>query len=322
MPTEPRPLQVFPAEVTATDPENRVISVKFLGLAEIGNNVIVLNDSGNYSFPRVGERGLVLDAYPYYYYLGKIEYRYKEQIEGAVDRISKVNINAKKVAGGETWIGSVIKKAWLYIANSGNFSLMNGLNDGLKYFAQSRFLRLAAGVVNLVGSGAYVAFGSVIRDIPGVGKTPIPSDIPTIPSVEGLIDIVYNNLKLARLHIGHVMNTTLGTPEISSFGTRLRAILEVATGGVTLAVLKMDETGNIELSTVPTGKVMLNGNPVGGIMLSGLGSAFSGVLGEKLTSYLLAHTHGSPAGNTSPPLPVAGFAATLTDLLSTMVKLN
>lgn len=313
-PGQEQPVLIQRGIVKSTIPEKRIITVKYLGSDREKQGVIVVTDPGSYSFPSVEDVVLLLEAESYVYCIGKIEYSYEDKIEGST--------KAKKVAGGETWIGSVIKKVWLYIANSGNFSLMNGLNDGLKYFAQSRFLRLAAGVVNLVGSGAEASFGSVIRDIPGIGKTPIPSDIPTIPSVEGLIDIVYNNLKLARLHIGHVMDTTLGVAEISSFGTRLRAILEVATGGVTLAVLKMDETGNIELSTVPTGKVMLNGNPVGGIMLSGLGSAFSGVLGEKLTSYLLAHTHGSPAGNTSPPLPVAGFAATLTDLLSTMVKLN
>ena len=200
---------------------------------------------------------------------------------------------------------------------------MNALNDGIKYFKQSRFLRIAGGVVSLVGNGAYIAFGTVMRDIPLQGKTPIPGDVATIPSVEGLIQLLYNNIKLARFHIGHVADTALGVIEMGSFGTRLRALLEVCNPtGIPIAVLKMDEAGNIELSAVPPGKVMFNGNPVGGVMLSGLGSAYSAVLGEKAVQVMLNHIHPSPAGNTGPMLPLAGFLATLTDILSKMVKLN
>lgn len=318
--------------VKSVVPEDRVIDVNYLGSDRGKQGVIIVTDPGSYSCPRVGDAVLILETDPYAYCIGKIEYNYAQKIAGEYPikmtdkdkEAEKVTLpKAKKVEGGETWIGSVIKKAWFYIANSGNFSVMNGLNDGLKYFAQSRFLRLAGGVVNLVGSGAYIAFGSVMRDIPLQGKTPIPGDIPTIPSVEGLINLLYNNIKLARFHIGHVMDTVLGVAEISSFASRLRCLIEVANpAGIPIAVLKMDEAGNIELSAVTPGKVMLNGNPVNGILLSGLGSAFSSVLGEKLIQVLLNHIHGAPAGNTGSMLPVAGVDVALTDILSKMVKLN
>jgi len=54
--------------------------------------------------------------------------------------------------------------------------------------------------------------------------------------------------------LGYVKDTTLGVDEISSFGSRLRGILEVTVGPVPLASLKIDEVSNIELTSM-TGKL-------------------------------------------------------------------
>lgn len=284
-PAEWPQVKLFMAEVKSTDPENRMVDVSLLGLAESYSGVIVVNDSNSYSFPKVGDRGIIIQSGQYSYYLGKIEFRFKDKLDGKVkDKTTGTVLKPKHVRGGETWIGNLARRAWMEISNSGNFSLMNGLNDGLKYFKKSRFLRLAGGAVNLVGNGAYVAFGSVMRDLPGVGKTPIPGETGT--SIEGLINLAISGLRLARFHIGNVMDTTLGTPELGSWGARLRAILEVCTAGVPIAWLKVDESGNIEIKSTAT-NIAIEGGPAALVQLGGL-SATEPII--KGSSYISTET--------------------------------
>jgi len=262
---------IQPASVISTTPEHHLINVKWIGFEGKVSNVVVLNDPGNFSFPRYGDIVLVLEVRGNAYCLGKIEYDYKNKIAGMPDPTTKKKIKAKKVLDGETWIGSLLTRTWLYIANSGNFSLANGLTDGFKYYKQSRFLRIGSATISLIGHGLNGAFGSVMRDIPGKGRTPIPSDFPLVPSIEALIDLTHNMIKLARFHIGHVMDTTLGIPEVGSYGGRLRALLQTYNAvGVPAAKLAFDELGNVELVSSLT-NLMLNATAL--IQLGGLSAA-------------------------------------------------
>jgi hypothetical protein len=311
-------LKAYLAEITATDPENRLVNVKWLGLAEGKEGVTVLAPVGNYSFPKVGDRGVVIQIGTFDIFIGKIEYNYVKQIAGDVkDALTKSVLLAKKVLDGEVFLSNLPQRAWLYISNTGGFSLMNGLGDGLRYFASNRLLRLGGMALRADTFSAITKIGAVFRNLPSQGNTVIPSDVVTIPAVEGLIDLVVNGLRLARLHIGHIKNS-LGVDELGSWGARLRALIEVCNpAGTPLAVFKIDEIGNIEIASTSTA-VMLNGMPVAGILLGGLAASQSAVLGEALLRWLNTHTH--PTGTGPSGVPITPVTAA--EILSQKVKIG
>ena len=317
---------IYTVTVVSTNPEHRTVKVQIHGTERYLEDVIVITDSGSFSFPSVGDFGLVIGDDVRSYFIGKIEFGYKDKIDGKLrDKSTGAKILAKLVNDGEIYIGNLIKRCWLSISSGGDFSLLNGLNEGIKYFRSLRFLRLASMFIHLLGNGVNVYFGSVARDIPGAGKTVIPSDAgPTIPAIEAFIDLFIEPLKtrLARFHIGHIKNS-LGVDEFGSLGGRLRGILEVCNqAGVTIASLKMDEVGNIELTALPPGKLVLDGSPESGILLGGLGAVQSAAFGDLLINWLLNHTHSTPVGPSGVPIQVPGFSTTLSELLSKKVKIG
>jgi len=312
--------------VVATNLEDRLLRVQVHGTERHIDDVIMVTDPGSFSFPRKYDQGLVIEDDVRSFYVGKIEFGFKDKVDGNVqDKETGVNILAKLVKEGEIYLSNLTKRVWLNISRSGDFSLMNGLGEGLRYFRQYRFLRLTSMFTNILNNGVNVFLGSVVRDIPAVGKQVIPSDAgPTIPSIEALINVFIEPLKirLARLHLGHVKND-LGIDEFGSFGARVRGIMEVCNpAGVSMASLKFDEAGNIELSSLPPGTVMIDGNVISGILLGGFGAVQSAVYGDLLVSWLLAHTHNSSVGPTSVPQLTPGFSAALTELLSKKVKIG
>lgn len=305
---------VEPARVEASDIINRTIDIKLLHSDLGAQRAIPVMDFGNYSFPKAGDFVLALISgidNPVYC-IGKIDYGYKEKVDGkAIDQQTKSTVIAKAVKEGEIFIGNLVKRMWLHMAPNGDFSLMNGLSEGINYIKNIRFLQLSGIAVQALGSGSVFNVGAVARDIPSTGKTIIPSDAPLIPAIEGMIDLVVGVLRLARFHIGHIKNA-LGVDELGSWGARLRAIIEVCAPGVPLAVLKMDEIGNIELSST-MGVTMLNGMPGRGILLGGLGAAHPVAYGDTLLQWIRTHTHGTGVGPSSVPNEVA----TLTDAVHT-----
>lgn len=252
-PGEAKPIWGTIAIVKAVSAENRHVDVKYVGSDRGKSSVVVVTDPGSLSFPKVGDYVLIISVDEVDYCLGKVEYQFATKLEEADPK-------PRKVEGGETFLTNLAKRTWLYLANSGNFSLMNGLNDGLKYFSKSRVLRLAGYALSLVGFGTRINFGSVTRNIPGAGSTTIPSDVVTIPAVEALIDLTVNKIPVALFHIGQIFtNTATPAPIPSSWGGRLRALLQVFNaGGLPAASLQMDEVGNVELSSL-LANVMLNG---------------------------------------------------------------
>ena len=75
-------LQLLPARVMSTDEDNRTLVVKFDGTGRTVNQVRVINDYGSYSFPKESDRILIIYDGIYSYCIGKLEYGYKEKIEG------------------------------------------------------------------------------------------------------------------------------------------------------------------------------------------------------------------------------------------------
>ena len=314
---------IVPVKVSSVNSEKRLVGVQYLGTERGSDRVIVVTPPGNYSMPKIGDTGLVIsteDERKYYvgtYFHGYADYLEKGKIR---DKDTGIGLLSKQAEEGEIFISSLARRVWMLISRSGDFSLMNGFNEGLRYFKRLRFLRLASMFTHIIANGSIFQLGSVARDLSG-GKQVVPSDAgPSVPALEALIKLIIEPAKLllARFHIGHVKDN-LGRDEVSSWKARLRAILEIANpAGVPIAVLKMDETGNIELSTIAPGVLMLNGSPISGILLGGLGASSSVVRGEALISWLNSHIHPTPSGASSPPTVPADSAT----ILSPQVKVS
>jgi len=275
--------RVLLGTIKAADESNRTVDVNYMGTDRGRNNVRVVAPPGNYSFPKTGDHCLIIAADEQAYCVGVVQFGYSKKLErgNVVDPSTGEPIQARLVAEGGIWFGNLVKRVWMSIAPSGDFSLMNGMNDGLKYIKQNRFLRLAGMALRLMGNGANVAFGSVYRYATNGSLYAVPSDLgPTIPAVEGLIDVSLSLLRIARLHLGYVVDAN-AIPETGSWGGRLRAILETAIAGVTNAALKIDEAGNIELSS-SAAVVMFDGTM---IQLGGLTAAQPVIKGTEYLGY-------------------------------------
>jgi hypothetical protein len=254
MPYSTQKLTLAPAKVTSTNINDRLVNVAWIGRSAGVNNVLVLGSHGNLSFPKVGDVGLVARFENWAYYLGNIEYGYAKKVAGEIkDERTGETILTKLVKDGEVFITNMLKQTFLSFPNSGDMGLLNGLSEGIKYLSKYRLLKTAALTLQFAGNGVMAALGSVIRDLPGQGPTVSLGDSLT-PAVEAYIEVKENGVKLGRAHLGYVKDTTLGIDEISSFGSRLRGILEVTAGPAPLASLKIDEVSNIELTSM-TGKL-------------------------------------------------------------------
>lgn len=285
-----------PAKILATHPADRLVDVAWIGTETTKQNVVVVDSYSNYTFPKVGDTGLVIGNGVHYYFLGKIEYGYAVKIKGKVKNpktgehteIRDVStgrpIQAKEVKDGEIFLANLASRVWLSMTNSGDFSLLKGLQEGLRYYAKDRLLKLKGMVVQVVGNGLEAAFGTRVRALTGVGLTPIPDETLKAPATEFFVLLKKLGVKTERLHLGYVSDSMVGADEFGSFGARLKAILEVCKGGIPVAVLKMDEAGGVELSSTTT-NVMLNAT-LGLIQLGGIGAMNPAVKGVELSSVL------------------------------------
>jgi hypothetical protein len=291
---------IKPAEVTGADPDNRTVAIKWYGLPSGVQKVLVVSDTGDFSFPKVGDIGLVIQHSAQAYYLGKIEYGYKNKIAGKVfDTETESKVLAKRVQEGEVYIGNLLKRVWLSMSSAGDFSLLNGFNEGLRYYLRGRILKLAGMVTQIVGNGVTYKLGSVMRDAV-VKKNVIAQEVPLVPAIEACLELLFQQVKIVRFHLGHIKSRVtdvgVGIDEFSTFGGRLRAILEVAAGPVTIAALKMDELGNIELTSSLAGKISIDTTAVKSILFGGLAAVHRALLGEPFLAHYKAHTHFTPVG--------------------------
>jgi len=262
-------LYVQPGEVISVNSASRTVDIKWLGQESGATNIPIISGSGDFSMPKVGEYGLILFADDWEYYLGKLEYNYINKIAGTTkDNQTGETVLAKEVKGGEVFLSNLSKRVWLSLTNSGDFGLLNGLNEGLKYFTKGRILRLGAMTLRIAGNGIKAGLGSTVRDLPGKGATVILEG--AVPTVEAFIEVAKGGVKLARMHLGEIKDTTLGAvPDISSYGSKLRVLFQSLVGGNPVASIGLDEAGNAEL-VAKTGKALVDGTEVqlGGVAAS------------------------------------------------------
>jgi len=289
-----------PAEITGIDSDNRTIDVKWIGTIGDAKKVKLVLDSGNFSLPRIGDTGLVIQESGQAYFLGKIEYAYKKKVDGtAIDPETESKLLSKRVIEGEIYIANLLKRTWLSLSSGGDIGLLNGFNEGLRYYFTGRILKLAGMVTQIVGNGVTYKLGSVMRDAT-IKKNVIAQEAPLVPAIEACLELLFQQVKIARLHLGHIKSRVtdvgVGIDEFSTFGGRLRAILEVAAGPVTIAALKMDELGNIELTSSLAGKISIDTTAVKSILFGGLAAVHRALLGEPFLAHYKAHKHFTPVG--------------------------
>jgi hypothetical protein len=306
--------------VKSVDTINRLISVNFTDSCRGANNVIVVDSFGNYSFPKIDDIVLILHVDSKNYAIGKIESTYAQQILGNFkDPTTKTQILAKEVESGSVYLNHIIQSIGLAFENSGDFSLKNIWQDGFAYTLAQRLTELIGNSIHLLslGSNVFIKLGAVLRDIPTQGTQIISTN--GLPALEIALSILNNSIKFVRFQLGHVIDA-LGTEETSSFGNKLRAILEVCNAiGSVVGTINIDESGNIEIKSTDN-KVVLNGNTSSGILLSGLTSSQSAVRGEKLLDWLKDHTHPTSTGPSGKPL--LDPTLPIFEILSNQVKLD
>jgi hypothetical protein len=295
---------IAPAEITGVNVDNRTLDIAWIGHPGGVRSVKIVSDAGDFSMPKTGEVGLVIQHETQAYFLGKIEYGYKQKIDRQVydPNNEKIVYPAKRVSEGEVCTASPLNDLWLSMANSGDFGFSNGVINGLRYYASREKLQLKGKLLALLGNGITAKLGSVLRDVTGMDD-PV-AEVPLFPAIEALIDLIFMQVRLARLHIGHVKNNK-GIDERSTFGGKLRAVLETAAGlpgnPVMSASLKFDDSGNIELTSL-LGKIAINSsNAIGSILLGGLAAAQKAVFGDALLLWLNTHTHPTLVGPSGPP---------------------
>jgi hypothetical protein len=308
--------RVSEAIVQGVDTKTRTLTVKWLTFNATQTHVVLLNDANSYSVPSVGDVGLILSMGVKHYYLGKLEYNYKEKIEGMTTEsgetvrmrdVDNNEIYAREIKEGETFLSNMAKGIGMMFSKGGNFSLANRDNDGFSYYVSNRLTKMSGMLLQFFAGRSSIFFGRVMRNIGGKNVN-MPSDLgPTIPALEFFVDILLMGLRMGRIHLGYVLDK-MGLPE---FGTvipaaRLRAIIEVCNAlGVSIAALKMDELGNVEITADPAiGKVMIKGGAAQGVLLGGDTSTAThpAAFGDVVMVYLLGHQHPTAMGPSGVPI--------------------
>lgn len=304
------PLDITPAFVVSTKPEDRTLVAQPFGTERQVVDVYVVNDPGNYAFPKEKDVILLLSTTTRSYAIGIIQMKYADKLERkkVKDPSTNTYIRAEEVDNGGICIGNITNKTKINIDNNGDFSFWSSLLAGFKFEALKQIFNLAANNFTISAGTVKSYIGSVFRTIPGTGNTPMQA-LPPIDSsgttgfaaVEVMFDLLYRQLRLVRMHLGHILNAA-GVPEMGSIDVTkpLRALLEVCLGGATICSMKMDEGGNIEIST-SLGKVVIDSSiPLGSVLLGGASATESAVYGDLLKTWLDNHTHPSSWGPTGP----------------------
>lgn len=325
---------LFEGRVIAAYEEKRTVDVMWLSADTKKYDIPVVMNPGNYAFPNIGDVGLVIGDDTGYYFLGRIDFGYNSLVnDGIKDQRTNATIHPYRlIPTGAVYISNILKSIGLHLSNSGGFSLMNSALDGLKYLKNKsgipiRWLQLAGRTVSMAASGSMFRFGTVVRSVPVQGDYPI-NDETGSQAAQELLAVIRRVVALApvnlvRFHLGNILqepvtNATVGIPEMSTnTGTPLRAVLEVNSdaGTPTLAALKFDQLGNVELTGTPA--MILEAIQIF-IGAGYLNVAEPAVLGASLIQWLNTHTHSSSVGPTGVPVT----PAVPTDFLSTKVYLG
>jgi len=350
---------LFEARVTAIFPEERVLNATWLWASDHTiESARVIMDPGNFSFPLVGDIVLIIGGPSSYYCLGKVDSQYKIKIgQGQPDKqgnpaVVKLgdgteigdDLRAKKVYGGETVLGNLAKGIWLSLSNSRNFSLMGGVNEGIKYIYNAgkttiRTLQLLGQTIIHDGSGQITTLGTVTRFFPGIGNFIAKNPTTQLGAVEAtttiydtLTAVQKATLKLGDIFIEPVTSQDTGVLQphteagLTGAATWLNAMLAVFNAaGLEVSSIKMDNAGNLTINApLPgVGKVIINSG-VNTHIISTLGTYIGGsadvppiepmVLGTQLYNWLATHTHPTGTGPSGVPAELATLATILSPL--------
>lgn len=331
MGTFPGPLytNLFRAKIISVTPEERLVDVAIVNDGTKYSRVMVMSNAGNYSMPNVGDVGLVMGDITSMYWLGRLDFAYKKKLDGDVNKDTGKKWPVRLIDGGATYITNLMKNISLYMSNSEDFSLLNSLQEGIKYIRNKsgsplRWLQLLGRSTTISGSNCTLNVGTALRSIPPTGYSAVNDETGVslakeiFAYVRTLVGVV--PLPMARLHLGNVLQEPVasaqaGVPEVGAFGGFLRVLLGgYNTIGLPAGALKIDQSGNIDLVSI-FGQLLLNGIT---IHIGGFPSLHPAVFGDQLLIWLNAHTHPTSVGPSGPPV----VPATTADFCSTKVLLS
>jgi len=288
----PQGNEEFYGKVVSVDSKNRLLNVSWPGLDIVKSQVMPINSPGNYSLPKVGDMGLVtgndLDGYSYF---GRADFGYGRQLDGEVDPVTQKPFNVREVAAGETYLSNPSVGSWMHLANSGNVSLMHPGGDGVKYTryrqgAPIRLLQTLARTIKNSATSVTVSAGSVLRSLPAIGYK-LALDTSGLSAQEFNVNVKLGSANLASFVIGNVIDK-FGLVELSSFGTRVFAMLKTGLIPGTEANVKLDEIGNIEINAAATGQMSLTAQLINLGMLVAPEPVIKGTTFTGLVNTLLA----------------------------------
>jgi len=340
---------VFLAQVTAVYPDFRTLDVKWLTGDQTVRQVTIISGFANFSLPASGDFCLVMGNDSGYYCLGKIDDHYVEKLAGNVTDKRGNKLKAKLVPPGESVFMNLAKNIILTLGNSGNFSLLNGMQEGISYVksagtATIRTLQLLGQTIVSEASGQLVNLGTVLSFVPGIGMFVVQNPQTKQGAVEFAVRMTdpVTALGTASLKLGDIFTEPIVSADksilephtdIGAAGAAnwLNAYMGVLIKGVEVGTVKIDNKGNISVNAAlpGQGKVVINAGTNAQI-ISTAGTYIGGtadvpptepmVLGTQLMTWLAAHKHPTGMGPSGPPTP--DDIANLINILSPLNKVD
>jgi hypothetical protein len=310
--------ELAPAKVIATYPQERTVDVEMANFQARKSGVIVVNNPGNYSFPAVGDMGLVIGQDTTgYYWIGKIEYGFARKISGETDPATGRKYPLREVADGEAYISNPKNGTGLMLSSSGGFSLLAYIQDGISYIGNKlgtplRMLQAKARTFQATATNVLLNLGVVVRSIPPTGDSPISyagqAATEFLVKVQKVIGVVAQTV--VKFQLGDIMAepaaSTTGIPEQSTAtGGLLKAVLLVNddAGATELGALRIDNLGGVEikgtLAIIQDATAIYIGTVLGDL-------SQPAVKGMDLMAWLNSHQHGTGVGPSGTPLTPAG----------------
>lgn len=316
------------AVVKGVNSVDRTLSLDYLNRSGGEPAAPVWADTGDYSLPAVNDQVFVfIDRATRPQVLGMRDYNFSDKV--AANQLPTV-------LAGEKCIYNSATGARLHFRANGDVLLLTEREEGLEIKPGERVKLKAPALMEVIGSAGKIAFGDVRRRQKGMLPTVPTSDDAVInpstgvlPHREFTVEVKAQVLpgpitglqRAARFSMGTgVIDNDGQWEQLKSFGTNLRAILEItALTGTPLSSIQMDEVGNIEIFSTLMARIRSNLAEVIASEITlkasqitlGRFRRYSALLSELFLIMYNTHTHSTPLGPTSPPQPIAVPAAVL-----------
>lgn len=314
------------AVVRGVNSSDRTVAVDYLNRSGGEPAVPVWSDPGSYSLPAVNDQVLVLiDRATRPHVLGMRDYNFSDKV---------VANTLPTVLAGEKALYHPTTGARLHFRANGDVLLLTEREEGLEIKPGERVKMKAPALMEIIGSAGKLAFGDVRRRqkgllpiVPASDDTVINPTSGVLPHREFTVEVkaqvmpgpVTGLQRAARFSMGTgVIDNDGQWEQLKSFGTNLRAILEItALTGTPLSSIQMDEVGNIEIFSTLVARIRSNLAEVIASEITlkasqitlGRFRRYSALLSELFLIMYNTHTHSTPLGPTSPPQPIATPAA-------------